>query len=91
MFLYRLALALGKTVTELQSIPSEELTTWQAYYSLEPFGHWRTDLNAAYICSVLASCHGDKQSHPQKYMPDFDPLPWQEKLKRQLLAKAKPI
>lgn len=38
LFLCRLALALGKTLSEISSMPHSEFITWRAYNILEPFG-----------------------------------------------------
>lgn len=53
-FYFRLALTLGKTVTELlDSISSIEMAYWLAYYELEPFGPRRKDLRAGQIAALL--------------------------------------
>jgi hypothetical protein len=38
--MFRLAMALGRTVNELvDSMTSQEFTEWQAFFILEPWGH----------------------------------------------------
>lgn len=59
--MFRLALALGRTVGELmQTISSDELTEWSAFYRLDPFGDLRQDMQAALIASTLANVHAPK-------------------------------
>jgi len=42
----------------LASIDSKELSEWAAYYSIEPFGYFRSaDLPAAIVASTIANCH----------------------------------
>lgn len=38
LFACRLAMALGKSLTEINSMPSSEFIQWRAFYQLEPFG-----------------------------------------------------
>ena len=75
-FLFRLALALGKTVAELrQGMTAEELHEWMAYYEIDPFGNDRADLNSAIVASTMANCHRGKTQRPYKpadFMPKFD-------------------
>lgn len=71
MFLFRLALALGRTVTELEdTIGSAELTEWAAYYRIEPFGQWRDNWHAAIIASMLGNRWRGK-TDPVKTEDDF--------------------
>ena len=59
MFLFRLSLALGRTVNELeQTLGSGELTEWKAYYSIEPFGQERDNWNTAMIAATVANYSG---------------------------------
>jgi len=47
----------------LQTLDSKELSEWAAYYSLEPFGYFRSaDLPASIIASTLANCNRTKNS-----------------------------
>lgn len=71
MFLFRLALALGKTVAELeQTIGSGELTEWAAYYSIEPFGQWRDNWHMANLAAMLGN-RWRKPSKPAVTVDDF--------------------
>ena len=55
-FLFRLALALGKTVGQLgRELDSRELTEWMAFDMIEPFGAWRDDFRVAH---ALAKIYG---------------------------------
>lgn len=60
MFLFRLALALGKSVREVESFGASELADWEAYWKMEPWGAYRDNIHAGLICSVLANIHRRK-------------------------------
>lgn len=70
-FLFKLALALGKTVAELGStLTSRDVTEWQAYEKVVgAFGFERDDMRAAYIA---AATHGGEVTD---YMPYYEPPP----------------
>jgi hypothetical protein len=60
MFLHRLALALGKTVSELsRECTAPELAEWAAYFEVAPpeFGD---DQRTAMICSTMARLKGQR-------------------------------
>ena len=45
----------------LASMSSKEISEWAAYYSVEPFGYFRSaDLPASIIASTLANCNRTK-------------------------------
>tara|TARA_R100001244_G_scaffold131631_1_gene105196 strand:- start:58 stop:330 length:273 start_codon:yes stop_codon:yes gene_type:complete len=47
----------------LASMDSKEISEWAAYYSIEPFGYFRSaDLPAAIVASTLANCNRTKHS-----------------------------
>jgi len=47
----------------LASMDSKELSEWAAFYSIEPFGYFRSsDLPAGIIASTLANCNRTKSS-----------------------------
>lgn len=77
MFYFKLALALGMTVSDLlRRVTSSELSEWQAYYKIEPFGDWRADLRAGIVASNatnLAQSQDAKQMTPLDYMPIYKP------------------
>jgi hypothetical protein len=59
--MFRLALALGRTVQELeQTMGSGEFSEWKAYYATEPFGQWRDNFHAAQIASILHNVNRGK-------------------------------
>jgi len=61
------------TVRELLSrMDSRELAEWIAYYSLEPFGNFRTDLVGGIVASTIANCNRTSKSRsfkPSDFMP----------------------
>ena len=44
----------------LASISSEELAEWAAYYRINPFGSYRSDLQAANVAMVTAQVNAKK-------------------------------
>ena len=68
-----MALALGCSVRELLArIDSHELAEWMAFYSLEPFGHVRGDLQAGIVAATIANANsgkGSKTFQPADFMP----------------------
>ena len=47
----------------LSRIDSKELSEWAAYYSIEPFGYFRSaDLPAGIVASTIANCNRTKNS-----------------------------
>lgn len=64
-FVYRLALALKKTVAELlATMDSDEFTHWIAFDRLSPIGDERADLRAGIIASTVANCHRSPNRDP---------------------------
>lgn len=67
------------TVEEmLARISSRELTEWQAYYTLEPFGARQGYVQAAIVASTVANVNRGKDSRPFKpedFMPQWDEGP----------------
>ena len=50
------------TVRQLEnSLSSQELAEWMAYYSIEPFGPAREDYRAGLIAATVANCAGSKK------------------------------
>jgi hypothetical protein len=67
--MFRLALALGRTVAELQqTLSAAELVEWLAFYRIDPWGGYRADLGAAMVASTLANVHRTASSQP--FTPD---------------------
>ena len=89
-FKYRLALALGRTVEELDAtLTVEELRRWIAYSSIEPWGEDRADWRNAQVCYYSATAFGVKGKKPKitdfllrfdrkpaRVMPDRDINKW---------------
>ena len=82
----------------LNRISSQELTEWQAFYQMEPFGEVRDDYRMAILASVVANCHRGKKGRkakPMDFMPKFGedkeqtPEEMQAKLKRALMQAQK--
>jgi len=65
------------TVTDLlRRMDSAELTEWMAFYSVEPFGDARGDIQAAIVAATMANCWRGKDKTPYKlseFLPKFDP------------------
>ena len=56
MFLHRLALALGKTVGEIERTMSErELRDWLRFTMLRPLPDQLADIHVAMLCSIAAN------------------------------------
>lgn len=59
------------TVEELLSrISSRELSEWQAYYRLEPFGEERDDFRAGTISSTIANVFADPKKRKKPFTPE---------------------
>lgn len=71
MFKHKLALALGRTIQEIdEGMSSAEFAQWMMYYQLEPFGAHRDNLHAAIIASLFANAHRGK-GKPAFSVDDF--------------------
>lgn len=77
MFKHRLALALGMTLRDIGRMDLREFNQWAAYYSLEPFGMERHDLNAGVVASTIANVMSSKgrRFQPADFMPRFGNRP----------------
>jgi len=85
-----LAILLGCTVKELLlRMSSSEIQEWKAYYSIEPFGTVRGDLQAARICEVVAASAGDKNAALDKFVLRFEQPQTANDMKNKLMAFAK--
>jgi hypothetical protein len=91
--MFRLALALGRTVAELEeTMSSHELSEWMAFEAIDgPIGNQRADMRAGIIAATIANCHRTAKSKPFSHL-DF--MPYAEKPKTsqeqmaEMLAKA---
>lgn len=66
-----LALALGKHLHEIDSLPHAELMRWMRFYAIEPFGLVRDDLRSAIIATAAAQPHSKKRLRVADFMPKF--------------------
>ena len=58
MFMFQLAIRLGRTVGELvSSLSTEEFEYWKAFSALEPIGVLREDALFANVCKTFADLH----------------------------------
>lgn len=91
MFMFQLAIRLGRTVGELvSSLSTEEFEYWKAFSALEPIGVLREDALFANVCKTLA----DLQVKNELTLRDFtvfnrnkaEPEPDQEQVMRNIKA-----
>jgi hypothetical protein len=80
--LFRLALAMGRTLQELRAALSyAEFQEWCLYYQIEPWGEDRSDLRAGIVASTIANYAGRQRSdgaepaRPVDYMPYLEQPP----------------
>lgn len=60
-FLFKLALALGRTVHELETtMTHQELLEWHEYYNVEPFTADRTEMQLATMSFLISTSNGGK-------------------------------
>ncbi|MCM8596654.1 hypothetical protein [Accumulibacter sp.] len=73
--LFRLALAMGRTIAELRAVLSyAEFQEWCGYYAIEPWGETRADLRAGIVASTVHNVYAgwvgsDHRATPADYMP----------------------
>lgn len=60
----KLALALGKRVSEIEQWPASEVLEWYQFHAEEPFGPERDNLHSAMICSILINQARGKKKRP---------------------------
>jgi len=80
------------TVRELlERIDSAELTEWQAFFKISPFGAFVDDYRSALLCAIIANSNSKKKFKPEDFMltpkrtarPDpMAQLAWAENLVR---------
>lgn len=75
MFRFRLALALGMTVGELESrMSNRELHEWAEFSGLYPFMPERMDFVGGVVASTIANVHrgrGQKAFSPDDFIADY--------------------
>lgn len=63
--MHRLALALGKTVHEIETTMSaREFFDWMDFYSVEPFGDQRADIRSGVVAATIANVYRGKGKKP---------------------------
>lgn len=70
----KLAMALGKDLSEVAKMTSLELSYWKAYYELDPFDEERADLRSAIVASTVSAGIPSKKKRKVKvsdFMPKF--------------------
>lgn len=71
----------------LAQMSSRELTEWQAFFALEPFGEQRDDLRSAIVAATVANASRDAKRRPEPFevgdfMPRFEEEPEQAQAER---------
>jgi hypothetical protein len=85
--LFRLALALGKTVGELeQTMTAVEMQEWMMFAAKEPFGEIRADIRAGIIAAAVAALKG-RRTTPLDFMPFFERAEAKEETSAQLAER----
>ena len=70
--MFTLALALGRTVAEIEEgMTAAEFLEWQEYYSIEPFGELRGDARIGVLGAGVAMMLGAKNVKVENWMPHF--------------------
>lgn len=76
--MFKLALALGRTVGELErGLSYDELIEWQAYDRIDPFGGFRQDLQTAFLLYAKA---GGADCTVADFLP-IDPNPMTDEMR----------
>lgn len=76
----KLALAMGRTLRELESaLGADEFGMWAALYAEDPWDATRQDLNAGVICSTIANYAGKKRKNSAKPAVPADFMPYLKK------------
>ena len=59
----------------METVSAKELTYWNAYHVLEPWGEERADLRSGTLTAMLANVNrrkrSDKVYKPSDFMPDY--------------------
>ena len=69
---------------------SRELSEWQAFYQIEPFGEERADLRSAIIACTMANAWRGKNQRAFKltdFMPNFEPPKQQTDAEMKIILK----
>jgi len=72
-----------------REVSSREFIEWIGFYTLEPFGDARGDLQAARICETVEANLNKKPRSFEKFVLDFDQRPQTvEEMKSKIAAAA---
>lgn len=75
-------------------LTSTEITTWLAYYMLDPMGGEREDLRSGIVAATIANVNRGKDSRPfepSDFMPQFGPQKVEEESPEDMMAQMKLI
>lgn len=90
--LFRLALAMGRTLQELRAALSyAEFQEWCLYYQIEPWGEDRADLRAGIVASTVANYAGRTRAEGAEPVRPADFMPYLERPPPEPLADAQQL
>ena len=86
--LFRLALAMGRTIEELRAVLSyREFLDWCVYYEVEPWGEPRADLRAGIVASTIANYAGKQRADGVEPASPYDFMPYLDRQQDQAVAE----
>lgn len=62
-------------------LTGQQLSEWEVYYHIEPWGEQRADFRAGQVCATVANYAGKRRmddiapAHPSDFMPSLDQEP----------------
>ena len=90
--LFRLALAMGRTLQELRAALSyAEFQEWCLYYQIEPWGEDRADLRAGIVASTVANYAGRTRAEGAEPVRPADFMPYLDRESPEPLANAQQL
>ena len=90
--LFRLALAMGRTIQELRATLSySEFQEWCLYYQVEPWGEDRADLRAGIVASTIANYAGKVRADGADPALPADFMPYLDRSEPEALADDRPL
>ena len=90
--LFRLALAMGRTLSELRATLSyAEFQEWCGYYKIEPWGEDRADLRAGIIASTIANYAGKLRAEGADPALPADFMPYLERPEPEATVEDRPL
>ena len=73
-FIFVLALALGRDLSDIINMPLSHFNAWRSYYKVFPFGDIRGDIQSALVSATVANVNrsrGVKAYSPADFIPEF--------------------